>query len=136
MHLSTLQSIPMASPVFLSVCLAVLAIVFCQWLLRRGRPLPPGPKGWPIIGNINAMGESKQHTWLRYAAWAREYGDIIHLQVFGNSTVILNSVQATTELLEKRSNNYSDRPDMTMVNDFMKWDWDIAHMRYSEGWRY
>jgi hypothetical protein len=35
--------------------------------------------------------------------------DIIHLNVAGNSLVILDTYEAATELLEKRSSIYSDR---------------------------
>ncbi|KAK0215176.1 cytochrome P450, partial [Armillaria nabsnona] len=49
----------------------------------------------------------------------------------GSPTIILNSVQATMELLERRSGNYSDRPDMHML--FLAgWHFSIAFMRYSD----
>ena len=35
--------------------------------------------------------------------------DILRLNVLGNNIIILNSLEATTDLLEKRSTIYSDR---------------------------
>ena len=44
-------------------------------------------------------------------------GDIIHLEVLGTHIIVLNSIEATTDLLEKRSTIYSDRPRMPMVKE-------------------
>lgn len=39
----------------------------------------------------------------------------MHLRVFGQSIIILSSIDAVTDLLEKRSSNYSDRTLTEMV---------------------
>ncbi|KAJ6621636.1 cytochrome P450 [Mycena sp. CBHHK59/15] len=72
---------------------------------------------------------------VKYKDWAEQFGDVIYVEVFGSPMVILNSYKAVTELLERRSANYSDRPPMHMANSLMKWHWDLAHMRYSDWWR-
>lgn len=36
-------------------------------------------------------------------------GDVIHMRVMGHSVVVLMSVQAISDLLDKRSSIYSDR---------------------------
>jgi hypothetical protein len=118
---------------------------------RRALPLPPGPTGYPIIGNVYDI--PHHYAWLTYADWAKKYGDVVSYSVFGRVTVVLNSLEATTELLEKRSSNYSDRPRMVrefsiwrchscdnllqiMANELMDWDWDFVHMGYADRWRY
>ena len=40
---------------------------------------------------------------------------MIYLNVLGQHFVILSSLKVTTDLLEKRSSNYSDRMHMTML---------------------
>ena len=37
-------------------------------------------------------------------------GDIIHVDIFGQSFVIVSSLKIAEDLLEKRSSIYSDRP--------------------------
>lgn len=96
-------------PLILSVLLGSLALITC--LLRRPSRralLPPGPKRLPIIGNVLDM--PRTYPWLTYTQWAATFGDVVYAEVFGNRLVILSSVKAVTELMEKRSSNYSDRP--------------------------
>jgi len=54
---------------------AVVVIVF-QWLrlLRHGRKanVPPGPKGYPVIGNVFDVMVSE--IWIAAQKWEREYG--------------------------------------------------------------
>ena len=42
---------------------------------------------------------------------------MIYLNVFGQHFVILNSLEVITDLLEKRSSNYSDRKQMTGMSE-------------------
>src|SRR5712691_11311018 len=55
--------------------LFLLGIVFValrQWSKRAPLPLPPGPKGWPLIGNmLNMPNENFAQT---YTEWGRTYG--------------------------------------------------------------
>lgn len=45
-------------------------------------------------------------------------GDVMHLKVLSHNIIVLNSVEAATDLLEKRSALYSDRPTMTV---YVEW---------------
>ncbi|KAJ7706284.1 cytochrome P450 [Mycena rosella] len=111
----------------------LFSIAYFRRMRMRAR-LPPGLPGLFLIGNIRDVSHNTPQ-WLTYKHWAETYGDIIYIEVFGSRMIILNSLSAVTQLLEKRSANYSDRPPMHMVNDLMSWDWDLAHMRYSDWWR-
>ena len=59
----------------------------------------------------------KDYWWLTFKNWSKQHGDIVHLNVLGQHIVILDSVEAVKELLDRRSAIYSDRPHMPMVMD-------------------
>jgi hypothetical protein len=42
-------------------------------------PLPPGPKGLPIVGN--ALQWPKEKSWEVFAKWGQTYGDVVRFVV-------------------------------------------------------
>ncbi len=92
-----------------------------------GLPYPPGPKGYPIIGNLFDI--PSVFIYKRFREMSRELSecpsyrdllpcsdesphvdsDIIHLQVFGFHLIACNSKGVADDLLDKRSSIYSDR---------------------------
>ncbi|KAF5314896.1 hypothetical protein D9619_007188 [Psilocybe cf. subviscida] len=113
-------------------------IVFCAVLrsrssLLRPLPLPPGPPvtSW-LSGHLSLL--PKAQPWKVYTDWAKKYGPVIHLRVYGQHTIILSSIDDCTEVFEKRSNLYSDRPVLTMIT-LMGWDFNAALMPYGQRWR-
>ncbi|KAF7347917.1 Cytochrome P450 [Mycena venus] len=121
-----------ASVLFYVSFLLVVGIAYRRMRMRAR--LPPGPPGQWLFGNLRDIPHDIPQ-WLTYKHWGEKFGEIVYVEVFGKRKVILNSLTAVTELLEKRSANYSDRPPMVMANDLMCWHWDFVHMRYSDWWR-
>lgn len=98
-------------------------------------PLPPGPKGKPIVGNMLDLPKSGQHEWLHWAKHRRQYGmfseyrvrneftfnvsdhagPISSLSIMGHKLIIINDYTSAMDLLDKRSLNFSDRPDLTFA---------------------
>ncbi|KAI9467402.1 cytochrome P450 [Lactarius psammicola] len=102
---------------------------------KRRLPYPPGPKSLPIVGNLFSM--PSREEWVTYRKWSEQLGsDIIHADVMGSHIVILNSIKAANELLEKRSSNYSDRPPLFVIRELFGMDYNIAFTRYGTAWRH
>lgn len=53
-----------------------LAVVKSRWVSRR-RPYPPGPKGYPIIGNLLDLPENvpENPAWEGFAKMAQVHGE-------------------------------------------------------------
>ncbi|KIK62406.1 hypothetical protein GYMLUDRAFT_164416 [Collybiopsis luxurians FD-317 M1] len=95
------------------------AVLLVRQLLRRNSKLPPGPAGLPLIGNLLQMPRANTPAWVKYAEWGREYGDVMHLSVLGQSIIILNSPKAIFDLFDRRGATYADRPWLTMVSELV-----------------
>jgi hypothetical protein len=123
--------------------LLLLGVVAALLLIRaiarrrrnpRGLPLPPGPKGLPLIGNLFHLPQYDNSPWEGYDALCRQYGrssaptscladfnrgfegDMVYLDVLGQGMLILGTSQRVSDLLDKRAAIYSDRPRIA-VND-------------------
>lgn len=84
---------------------------------RNERPLPPGPKGVPILGNVNDMpkpGVLECHHWLQHKDL---YGPISSVTVLGQTFVIINDSQIAFELMRDRSAIHSSRPHQVFSGD-------------------
>lgn len=130
-----MDSLP-TSPVF--GLLAVSVVLLWRYVRAKaanphGLPLPPGPPSLPIIGNLLNFPRAK--PWLAYDAMTQRYGDVIHLNVLGQPIIVLGTMNAVSDLLEKRSDIYSDRLKLTMNRELMRFDWTISLMGYGEWWR-
>ncbi|KAJ7019331.1 cytochrome P450 [Mycena alexandri] len=110
----------------------VLKAVLDRRNSTRGLPYPPGPKAKPVIGNMLDIPQSL--PWLTYADWAKRYGDIMHITILGAHIIVINSVEIATELLEKRSGNYSSRPDIPVMH-MNGWMMNMGLKGYNDEWR-
>jgi hypothetical protein len=54
--------------------------------------------------------------WVTFRAWTAQYGDVVYFNAFGKHFVLLGSVAATRDLLDKRA-NFASRPRTPMFND-------------------
>ncbi|PBK93436.1 cytochrome P450 [Armillaria gallica] len=103
--------------------LVVIVALVSIWVLFRrncnNAPLPPGPRGLPLIGNLLDMPSDKE--WLTFARWGKEYGDIASVSVLGQRIVIVNSAQAAIDMLDKKSSIFSDRPALVMAGELVGW---------------
>ncbi|ROV92650.1 hypothetical protein VSDG_06582 [Cytospora chrysosperma] len=110
----------MVSQIYL-VLLSLAAILLVQQSLRHLSrrssllPLPPGPPGLPVIGNLHQTPKSR--VWARWHAWAKEYGPVVYLNMLGQPIVILNSAKAAQDLLARRGAIYSDRPRLVLAGE-------------------
>ncbi|KAH6906695.1 cytochrome P450 98A3 [Coprinopsis sp. MPI-PUGE-AT-0042] len=122
---------------FVSSGLLLLA-VYASHLIKKSSlrrlPLPPGPRGLPILGNLLQVANAKTKPWLMFLDWSKQYGDLVYVNVFGQPILVLNSLKAVNDLLEKRGSNYADRfvpPSMSLI----RVDWSLAIMSYGPLWR-
>ncbi|KAI0049998.1 cytochrome P450 [Auriscalpium vulgare] len=116
----------------LDVVLAGAALWLLKLVLSKkpaGR-LPPGPPGLPLLANIFDLPQKEQ--WKTFTEWGRKYGPITHVSALGQSVVVLNDVNAASEMLDKKSTIYSDRPVLVMGGELTGWKDTLALTRYGD----
>ncbi|RDB18403.1 hypothetical protein Hypma_000371 [Hypsizygus marmoreus] len=117
----------------ISVVLGLMAYLYLK-RRRSGLPLPPGPKKYPLIGNLLNMPRSLE--WVTFHKWSQQFdSDIIHLTVAGISIVVIDTAETAMELLERRSSVYSSRPRMPMLNELCGYNFNFGLMPYGDRWR-
>jgi hypothetical protein len=124
-----------------SVVIPGLAVVIFLAVYRalrapktRNPPLPPSPAPEPFLGHYRIVPQDA--AFKRYAEWGAELStssrtcpisagwtnsalesDVLFFETFGTKWVVLNSLEAATELLEKRGSIYADRPRFVMFEE-------------------
>ncbi|OCH86919.1 cytochrome P450 [Obba rivulosa] len=105
----------------------------CHVKVTKGRLLPPGPPGRPIIGSILEVAQrDAPRVFTRYR---EQYGDLVLFQGLGKNVLVLNSLQAINDLLEKRAPIYSHRPVSVFGGELLGLNDTVVFLPYGEEWR-
>ncbi|KAH9887974.1 cytochrome P450 [Cubamyces lactineus] len=128
----------MGGPLEAVLVLLAISIILIALLSRgRGRarvPLPPGPPGIPLVGNVFDI--PHEQAWVAYWDLSKRYGDVVSLSVLGQTTIVLNSMTAASDLLGKRTSIYASRPEpVVSISQMIGWDWSLVFMPYGNHWR-
>ncbi|CAA9964040.1 CypX Cytochrome P450 [Pyrenophora teres f. maculata] len=114
---------------------SILYVAYRRFRARHVLPLPPGPKGIPILGNVNDMpkpGMLECHHWLQHKDL---YGPISSVTVLGQTFVIINDPAIAFELLRDRSAIHSSRPSQVFSGQMVGWRYATAIIPYTETWK-
>ncbi|KAH6795332.1 hypothetical protein C2S51_036318 [Perilla frutescens var. frutescens] len=77
---------------------------------RGHRNLPPGPKPWPIIGNMHLIGPSPHKS---LHSLSQKYGEIMLLKFGKIPVVIASSPEVAKQFLKVHDANFASRPALS-----------------------
>ncbi|CDP18923.1 unnamed protein product, partial [Coffea canephora] len=93
---------------------------------------PPGPKPWPIIGNLNLLG-SIPHQSLHLLS--QKYGAIMQLKFGSSPVVVASSPEMAKEFLQTHDVNFASRP-ATAAGKYTSYNCsDMTWAPYGPFWR-
>uniref|UniRef100_A0A0W0G6J3 Putative cytochrome P450 n=1 Tax=Moniliophthora roreri TaxID=221103 RepID=A0A0W0G6J3_MONRR len=120
-----------SSTPFVLLFLALLAHKFLR-IGQRAASLPKGPPTIPLLGNLHVLPTSDLH--LRFTEWAHQYGDIYSLKIGPETAIVITSIEAARELMDKRSTSTCDRPKNHMAEK-VTMGLNMTFCPYSDRWR-
>ncbi|KAI4349039.1 hypothetical protein L6164_009687 [Bauhinia variegata] len=121
--------------VWISEYLLLFLIIFLSPLLLYRvlhRRLPPGPRGWPIFGNMFQLG-SMPHRAL--AQLRDEYGPVVWLRLGAINTMAILSAKTAAEFFKNHDHNFAER---TITETMRVHNYDKASLAlapYGSYWR-
>ncbi|KAG1781057.1 cytochrome P450 [Suillus placidus] len=119
---------------WLDLCLAGIGAYLVKQVLNKNpASYPPGPRGWPLVGNIQDIPQIK--PWLTFAEWGKKYGAISHVKVLGQHIIVINSVKSAVDMLDKKGALYSDRPVLPMGGELVGWKHSLGLVTYGDRFR-
>ncbi|KAF9621981.1 hypothetical protein IFM89_029201 [Coptis chinensis] len=124
----------LAFSTFLSgICLAIAFLL--AGIMKKSsvysRQLPPGPAGWPVIGNLFDVGAMPHHS---LASLSRKYGPVLWLQLGAVNTMVISSAEAAMEMFKNHDLAFAKRTtnEAMRVNCFEQGS--ISQSEYGPYW--
>ncbi|XP_078670784.1 cytochrome P450 2U1-like isoform X4 [Branchiostoma floridae x Branchiostoma belcheri] len=93
-----------------TVLVAACACLLAYWCLQIPRNLPPGPRAWPVLGNIPLFMTAKTDFLPdTITDLARQYGDVMTFWNARDLNVVISGYQPIRDVLVKRAADFSSR---------------------------
>ncbi|CAL9167429.1 unnamed protein product [Musa hybrid cultivar] len=115
------------------LCMILVSVLLMAVVGRRRKlNLPPGPRPWPIIGNLDLIG-SLPHRSLH--ALSQKYGPLMYLRFGSFPVVVGSSVEAARFFLKTHDICFVSRPK-TAAGKYTTYNYsDITWSPYGAYWR-
>ncbi|KAE8773448.1 cytochrome P450 [Hordeum vulgare] len=119
----------MDTAALLPVALAFLAIPVTALLLNRLRfgKLPPGPRPWPVLGNLFQIQPVRCRC---FADWAGRYGPIMTVWFGSSPTVVVSTPELAQEVLKTHDQHLADRSRNRSSERFSRGGMDLIWADY------
>ena len=137
-HRLMIRFTAMLSTILLPLVLCLTLLVLLLFFIRNLRtfknpPLPPGPKGLPIIGNLHQFDSSI--LYLQLWQLSKKYGPIFSLQLGLRPAIVVSSPKLAKEVLKNHDLEFSGRPKLLGQQKLSYNGSEIAFSPYNEYWR-
>ena len=128
---------PIDTSLLLEFAAATLLFFITRFFIRSllpkpSRKLPPGPKGWPLLGTLPLLG-NMPHVAL--AKMAKRYGPVMFLKMGTNSMVVASTPEAARAFLKTLDINFSNRPPNAGATLLAYHAQDMVFADYGARWK-
>lgn len=85
--------------VVISFATFVSYVIFVRRRRSQSLNLPPGPPGWPILGNLVELIRAGKETEALFQRWAETYGEIMSFRIGGDISIALTNIDLIMEIM-------------------------------------
>ncbi|KFK37030.1 hypothetical protein AALP_AA4G203000 [Arabis alpina] len=138
MNMSIITSPSIFTLILFSITLLLalaLAIAICSLRSKPKGLLPPGPRGWPIIGNLFEMIMNRPtHLWI-HRVMKDMQTDIACFRFAGVHVIIVTSCEIAREVLREKDEALADRAESYSSELISHGYNDMIFSPYGESWK-
>lgn len=99
--------------------------------IQSGATLPPGPRPWPLVGNLFQMGEQIH---LSLTGLRAQYGDVFRLRMGSLVVVVLSGYSTIRQALVRQGDAFAGRPDLFTFSAVANGTSMTFSEKYGEAW--
>ncbi|KAM6388738.1 cytochrome P450 1A4-like [Pluvialis apricaria] len=106
------QGVVSATEVLLAAavfCLVFLLIQSLQQHVPKGLKSPPGPRGYPLLGNVL---ELRKDPHLALTRLSQKYGDVMEIRIGTRPVLVLSGLETIKQALVKQGEDFMGRPGL------------------------
>ncbi|KAH6818092.1 cytochrome P450 [Perilla frutescens var. frutescens] len=119
------------------IAISLFTVIWYAWILlkyskKHRYPLPPGPRGLPLVGSLPFL-DLELHS--HFADLARTYGPILSLKLGGKISIVISSPAMAREILKENDVTFANRVVPVVVTAMEYGGRDIVFTPYGPEWR-
>lgn len=134
--MQNLEQILNAKPIIILIAISISTLIISILLkssrIQRRPPLPPGPRGLPLVGSLPFL-DAELHS--HFAKLATTYGPIFSLSLGTQTTIVISSPSAAREVLKQHDAAFANRPIPAVVTAMEYGGHDIVFTPHGPEWR-
>ncbi|KAK9725889.1 hypothetical protein RND81_05G175800 [Saponaria officinalis] len=115
-------------PTLLTISIVVIVIIVTHYYFRRFKfNLPPGPRPWPVVGNIFNL---KPIQFRCFNEWSQIYGPIISVWFGSTLNIVVSNSRLAKEVLKTHDYELANRQRTMSQANFTKNGMDLTWANY------
>ncbi|KAK7395638.1 hypothetical protein VNO78_16202 [Psophocarpus tetragonolobus] len=131
---SFVSSSKMISLVYILIALLpMVALIILNKHTGKNNPLPPGPRGLPIIGNLHQLDNSKLTSQLWH--FSKTYGPLFSLKIGNKQAIVVSSPKLAKVVLKDHDLDVCTRPPSIGPLKLTYNGLELIFSPYSEHWK-
>ncbi|CAJ1964541.1 unnamed protein product [Sphenostylis stenocarpa] len=115
-----------------AVLIFFISHFFIKSIITNSKHLPPGPRGWPILGVLPLLGTMPHVT---LTDMAKKFGPIMFLKMGTCDTVVASSPDAAQAFLKALDRNFLNRPTIAGAIHLGYNAQDLVFANYGSKWK-